>query len=339
MGLTTAAASYAVDVFTDPVGFITITANGTTGPGAPAYSLLALGMTPLPVSRGNIGAGPSGTKVPVSDTLTPGAFNAVAAGPQYYIEVTSGGVVGFTDDIVSNDAANVFTGTNDSGLPIASQTYKIYPHWTLASAFGAADQAGLNPGTPSSADQILIQNPITKAFTTYFFATASKTLSAGWKNAATGNTDASLTPLYQDQGLLVNRQVATNLTVKVVGGVKLGMTISPLIGPGYNLGANMYASSSNTLATSGLFTDGNSTDSFVAGTPSSADQVLIHNDATGVFSTYFFATASKTLSAGWKNAATGNTDASNTSIPLGAFVLINLQAGHNGFNWKFPPPY
>src|SRR5579859_2440452 len=227
-GMITAAATYATDVFTDPVGFITLTAEGTSGPGSsPANSFWGLGMTPLTASRGNTAASITSTKVGVSDTLTPGAFNAVAAGPQYYIEITSGTLAGFTDDIVSNDANNVFTGTDDHLLAINSQTYKIYPHWTLASVFGASNQAGLNPGSSTTADQVLVQNPVTKGFATYFYATASKTLSAGWKNAGTGNTDASLVPLYQDQGIVISRQVSTNLGVQLVGAVKLGPTLIP----------------------------------------------------------------------------------------------------------------
>jgi len=161
-------------------------------------------------------------------------------------------------------------------------------------------------------------------------------LTAGWKNA-TGLTDASLVPLYNDQGVLINRRASTNLTVALVGAVKLGKTIIPLA-PLNNFAGNVYATGSTALSNSALYTDGLQTDSVVAGTLATADLVLIHNDVTGAFSTYFYATASKTLTAGWKN-ATGLTDASGVPIPLGAQVLIQIKSPRPGFNWVAPAPY
>ncbi|HTS17360.1 MAG TPA: hypothetical protein VMP11_07300 [Verrucomicrobiae bacterium] len=327
-------ASAQVNVYTDPVGFITLTAEGTAGPGSsPALSVLGLGMTQVPTLRGAV-TSVSGTAVALPG-LTAGQFNQSSEGPLYYIEDvnTNSATGGFTDDIVSNDANNVYTAFNDSGTIASGDNVKIIPHWNLASVFGATDQAGLLQGSSSSADLVLVQNPVTKAFATYYYSTASKTQSAGWKNAASGNTDQSLVPLYQDQGVSVQRKVSTNLNVQVVGAVKLYKTLVPLIGPGVNVIPNVYASSANTLATSGLYPG------LKAGSSSSADQVLIHNDPAGSFATYYYSTASKTQSAGWKNAATGNTDASQTAIPLGASVVIVFQTGDNGFNWTFPAPY
>ena len=213
IGLITAATGFqasATDVFTDPVGFITLTAEGTAGPGSsPAQSFLGLSMTQIPAVRGIVGT-VSTTKVGVNSTLTPGQFNAVAQGPQYYIEVTSGQFAGFTDDIISNDAANVFTAIDDSGQVLAGATFKIIPHWTLSSVFGATNSAGLQAGTSGTADLVEVQNPLTQLFSVYYYAAATKSLTAGWKNAV-GNTDASNVPLYNDQGVLIARQVATNV--------------------------------------------------------------------------------------------------------------------------------
>jgi uncharacterized protein (TIGR02597 family) len=350
IGLITTVASYKaaaqVNVYTDPVGFITLTAEGTSGPGvSPANSFWGLGMTQIPTSRGlvtGVSSNQVGTGIPIPvgcpDCPVPdgGQFYN-----QFYLEdLGSNGVVGFTDDIISNDnSGNVYTETDDHLYIKTGDAFKIYPHQTLATVFGTNDSAGLNPGTSGSADLVLVQNPSTKLFSTYYYAAASKTLSAGWKNAATANADASLVPLYQDQGIIISRQVSTNLTVQLVGGVKLGPTLIPFFGPGNTFAANVYATSATTLSNSMLYVDGVDTDSLVAGTSGSADLVLIHNDAAGTFATYYYAAASKTLSAGWKNAATANADASQTQIPLGANIVIQLQPGHTGFNWGAPAPY
>jgi uncharacterized protein (TIGR02597 family) len=347
VGLISAAIAYQasaqVNVYTDPVGFITLTAEGTSGPGSsPALSFWGLGMTPIVALRGVITSSTS-NQIGIAG-LTAGAFNPGPQGNLYYIEdigSNNTAVIGVSDDVVANDANFVYTLAND-GFAVGDQV-KIYPHWTLASALGATDAAGLQPGSATTADQVLVQNPNTQLYATYYYATASKSIGAGWKKSGGGNTDYSQLPLYQDQGILISRQQSTNLSVQLVGAVKLGNSAIPLIGnasaPYLNFGANVYASSATTLGLSKLYTDGNSTDSFVAGSATTADQVLIHNDATGLYNTYYYATASKSIGAGWKQSGGGNVDASGTPIALGANILIKLQAGHDGFNWQSPAPY
>jgi uncharacterized protein (TIGR02597 family) len=326
VALVSAAISYqacAQNVYTDPVGFITLTAVGSQN------SFLGLGMSQIPALRGVVTAVTT-NRLAISG-LTAGAFNQGAEGPLYYIEdVNSNSVyAGFSDDIVANDANYVYLANNDAAYIAANDNFKIYPHWTLASLFGAANTAGFKPST----DLILVQNPVTKNFTTYFYAAASKTVTAGWKNQSNG-ADASNIPLYGDQGIVVSKSTTTNLNVQIVGAVKLGVSQIPLIGPGNTFVGNQYASSAITLGTSGLYKAGNPTNSLVPTT----DVVLIHNDAAGTFATYFYAAASKTVTAGWKNQANG-ADATNVQLPLGANVVISLAAGHNGFTWAAPTPY
>ncbi len=321
----------AVDVYTDPVGFISHTIVGTNGISGPAYSLLGLGMTQLVTNRGVITA-TAGTKLTVNNTLPAAGFNSGANGPLYFIEVTSGATAGVNEDIVSNDTTSVFTATDVSSLMPATSTYKIYPHWTIAKVFGPANEAGLN-----TADQILIQNPLTQAFTTYFFSTGGKA-GVGWRNPGTGADDKATVPLYIDQGVLLKRALANTITNKLVGAVKLGAgavsngnTLVPIV-PLKNLVGNVYATSSMTLSNSNLYT-GNSATGLT-----STDQVLIHNDQTGVFTTYFWSTGGK-AGVGWRTAAGGATEQGTTPIPIGASVLIQLAPGNPGFNWNAKAAY
>src|ERR1035441_1153565 len=347
IGLITAATGFkasAVDVFTDPVGFITLTAEGTAGPGSsPAYSFQGLGMTQIVANRGAV-SGFATTTVTVNNTLTANAFNPGPLGALYYIEFLDGAHPGLTDDIVGNSATTVTTATDDSGANAAAGAtlYKIYPHWTIATVFGTTDQSGLQPGSAATADTIQIQNPNLPAqpLVTYFYNNVSnKSLTPGWRSTASGNTDESQTPLYNDQGVLIARQVSTNLSYLLVGAVKLGPTLIPLGGTN-NFAGNVYATSAMTLSNSHLYTDGLSTDRLVAGSAATADTLLVHNDATGALTTYFYNNVSnKSLTPGWRSTATGNTDQSGATIPMAAFVLIELQPGHPGFNWAEPAPY
>src|ERR1019366_9584585 len=95
IGLITAATGFqarAVDVFTDPVGFITLTAGGTDAPGGgnPHVTLYGLGMTQVPANRGAITAVTSNS-ITTTSTLTPGQFNFTTDGnPAFFVEILDG---------------------------------------------------------------------------------------------------------------------------------------------------------------------------------------------------------------------------------------------------------
>jgi len=333
LGLITVLGSYkaaATDVVTDPVGFITLTAYGTSGASGKSY--LGLGMTQIPTNVGLVSA-VSGLQATLSSPLPNGGFNKVGANAAYFITVTTGSVAGVMSDIVSNNGTSVFTS---EALPAASvgQNYEIIPHWTIASVFGPNDESGLQKGNASTADLIQIFNPVTQAYAPYYYAVSSKTVTAGWKDSL-GN-DAAATTMYIDQGFLIQKATTTNLTVKLVGAVKLGPTVIPL-GANKNYVGNVYASGNMTLGTSMLYNGGNPTNSLVAGNASTADLVQIYDSVAGSYSPYYYATSSKTVTAGWKNSLGG--DATNVQIPLGRNILIQIIGGRTGFDWTPAAPY
>jgi len=334
LGLITAATGFkasAVDVFSDPVGFITLTAEGTGGSG---LSFLGLGMTQIVAVRGTV-TGIATTDITVGNTLTQSAFNTGPEGPAYFIEFLNGAHPGLTDDVVSNSTTDIITANNDATAAAGATLYKVYPHWTLASLFGLHNSAGLQGATTAgAADNVIIPNQSSQGFASYFYYTGSKHGGPNWEDSA--NNDAANVRIPIDQGFLVQRVVGTNLTVMLVGGVKLGVTSIPIGGTNTFVG-NVYASSATTLSTSGLLT-GNPATGLVGGTTAGgADNVLIHNDVTGGYTQYFFYTGSKHGGPNWEDSA--NNDATNVQIPLGANVLTVLQPGHNGFQWAAPAPY
>jgi len=331
LGLITAATGFkasAVDVFTDPVGFITLTASGTNSSAPNALSFIGLGMTQIPAVRGTITA-IAGTQITVNNTLTQSAFNSGGSGPLFFIEFLNGAHPGLLDDVVSNDTANVITANDDSAAAAGATLYKVYPHWTLNSVFGAANQAGLQGGSATPpADAIIVPNQLTQGFDTYFWFTGKG--GPLWRHAGP-NTEAGNTRIFVDQGFLIQKQTGTNLNIMLVGAVKLGPTSIP-IGGTNNFVGNVYASSAMTLTNSGLVPSG-----LVGGasTPP-ADAVLIHNDTTGAYNTYFWFTGKG--GPVWRLAGP-NTEAGSTPIPLGANLLIQIQPGHTGFQWAAPAPY
>ncbi|MGA2140222.1 MAG: hypothetical protein ABSH14_15305 [Verrucomicrobiia bacterium] len=326
IGLITAVANYqvaAADVFTDPVGFITLTANGTTLGGVGALSYLGLGMTQIPTNRGVIST-ISGTKITTSSVLPNNGFASGASGPLYFIEFLDGAHPGLLDDIVSNDTASVFTGTNDATAVSGATMYKIYPHWTVATVFGPNDESGLmGGGAIGSADNILIPLQSSQTFAKYYWFNGKGTV--GWKDGS-GNLVGNVR-IFPDQGILISKATTTNLTIKLIGAVKLGPTLIPVGGTNTFLG-NVYATSAMTLTNSKLYTGNAATGLTGGGSVGAADNVLIHQDG-GTYAKYYWFNGKGTV--GWKDIS-GN-DASNVAISNGVSVLISLQTGHNGFNW------
>jgi uncharacterized protein (TIGR02597 family) len=261
--------------------------------------------------------------------LTPSAYNSGPSGPLFFIEFLDGAHPGLLDDVVSNDATHLVTAADDSGAVTGATLYKLYPHWTINSIFGAANQAGLAGGTSvSGADQIIVPNQLTQGFDAYFWFTGKG--GPLWRHSGP-NTEAGGTRIFIDQGFLIQKATATNLSFLLVGAVKLGPTSIPIGGTNNFIG-NVYATSAMTLTNSGLVQSGLQG----ATTVSSADTVLIHNDATGVYNQYFWFTGKGGPI--WRLAGP-NTDASNVQIPIGASILIQLQPGHGGFQWSAPAPY
>jgi len=341
LGLSTQRAS-AVDVFTDPVGFITLSAYGTDFPSVlanPTVSQYALGMTQIPASRGNATAA-GANQVGISDTsVTAGQFTPQAGGPNpaYFLELTSGTYAGLMDDIVSNSAAVAFTADDLTSYIGGGTTYKIYPHWTVGTVFGPQNQAGFLGGSGSgSADNINVWNPNSQAYATYFFKTSGLG-GTGWRSTTSASVNASNIVLYIDQGLLIARRTTGQVDVKLVGGVKIGTTISPVVSNGVTFAGNVFPAG-QPLGSSTLYTGSPSTGLLGGSGSGSADNVILWNPATQAYITYFFKT-SGLGGTGWRSTTSASVDASTNTIPLGASGGIVRRAGNGPFNWFAPQPF
>lgn len=318
----------AVDVYTDPVGFITLTAKSN------GFNFVSLAMTRLPVNRGSIGT-PTATKIPVSTALSAGQFNP-STGTNYFIEIVSGANAGLQDDIVSNDTANVFTASNIAGLIANGQLYKIYPTWTPDTVFGPPAQSGLNgAATASAADNIIVFDPLSQTPVTYFYRTSG---TPGWRSNLQGLTvNAGTNVLYLDQGFIIQRKPpGSDTNLLLVGGVKLGPTVIPVVSNGFTFAANVYPVST-TMNQTGLFTTNSATGVFGAATASAADNVIVWDLNSQTPVTYFWRTSG---TPGWRSNLQGLTvEAGTNSIPLGAMLKIQRKPGTPAFNWVPQQPF
>jgi uncharacterized protein (TIGR02597 family) len=322
-------------VTTDPVGFTTINVTGNGGSGQPAYTFATLGMyNAVSFQSTTTSTGGSSTLVDPSTTWADNAYNGAAGAVSYFVEIISGTGAGTTYDIIGTTAAShSLTLSQPLIAGVASgDSYRIRPHWTIASVFGATNQNGLTGGSSTTADQILVWDPVAQGYTTYFYKTSGLG-GTGWRTFASSSADASLAVLYPDDGFIIARNQSSSVTITVTGSVKTGQTSIP-VPPGYTLLGNVYGTGM-TLADSGLYT-GNPATGVAGGSSTTADQILIWNPTTSGYDTYFYKT-SGLGGTGWRSFNSASTDASTTPIPAGAALFINrIGGGGVGFNWVAP---
>jgi len=337
IGLITAATGFqarATDVFTDPVGFITL------NPVPNGIAFLGLGMTQIPAARG-LAMTASGQTLPVNIAMTPGAFNTVTIGgvpnAQYYVENVNAlsANAGFSDDIISNDAANLYLANSDGAFIANGDAIKIYPHQTLNSVFGTHDESGLFGSNNSTfADNLVVWDPVHQVPVTYFYKSTSAT--PGWRGPAGGLINAGQTPLYVDQDIeIISGSSQTTNNIKLIGGVKLGNTITVVPAGGQAFVGNMYATSV-TLSNLNLYTGNPNTGVYGSNNSTFADNVVIWDQVNQVPVTYFYKSTSATP--GWRGPQGGLINAGTNVLPIGCVINVIHSTGPT-FTWTLPAQY
>lgn len=320
----------AQSVVTDPVGFITLNVYGPASPGGSANSFLGLAFT-QPVSYQATLSSASGTTLTDSNaTWTDNLYNG--ANGNYYVELITGSGAGRMSQITatSGPSKSITTADNLSSFVATGTGYKIRKNWTLATVFGPNDESGLAGGTLVTADQILVYSTSASQYLTYYYKT-SGIGGTGWRSSASTSIDASNSPFLPTDGLTVIRHATGNVSFALAGAVKLGQTALPVV-PGTNLLSNVYPSGTFTLGSSNLVASG-----LTGGTLVTADQVLIYNNSTNQYDTYYYKT-SGIGGTGWRSSASTSIDASNTAIPFGASIIIQRN-NPGSFTWVAPQPF
>jgi hypothetical protein len=323
--------SSAQTAVTDPVGFITLNVQGTGGSGSNALSFLGLGFTQVISYQAMFSSASGTTLTDSSTTWVDNQFNG--ANGTFYVELISGSGAGRTSNIVSTSGTgkSITTAVNLSSFVASGTGYKIRKNWTVATVFGPNNEAGLQGGTSSTADQILVYNPANGQYTTYYYKT-SGVGGIGWRTTASTSANASNSPFNPTDGILIKRQQSSTVGFALAGAVKLGQTSIP-VATGLNILSNVYPSGTFTLGTCGLFESG-----IGGGTSTTADQVQIYNSANGQYSTYYYKT-SGVGGTGWRSTLSTSADASGTPIPFGLSIIIQRLGGRPAFQWVAPQPF
>ncbi len=198
----------------------------------------------------------------------------------------------------------------------------------------------LGTGSASTADEVLVYDPIAQQYTTYYYKVGGVFGGDGWRST-TGqdplSTDVSNTVLRITDGMIVRRKLSASVTLTLPGAVKLGSTQRNVL-PGLNFAGDLYAAGT-TLANSGLYDPAHPETSLQGGSASSADQVLIYDGTQYI--TYYYKVGGVFGGDGWRSTSGQDplsTDVSNTSLPAGQAIIIKRLASV-AFVWTAPQPF
>ena len=294
-------------VSTVPVGYVKLTIEGGN-----KYNFISIPLVNEAKFRGQINAVTS-----TSLTVNNGSWTADEFASGYYVEVTSkgsdnsGNAEGLFVDITGNTANSLTLADDISSFTFkGDETIAIFKHHTIGSIFGVNNSSGLQGGTSAgSSDEILIWNPLTQRFSSYFYNSVINV----W-NLATApfGTDKSSEVFYPDQGFVIFRKAADALEVTVIGSVKIGSTQAQIYS-GYNFYDNKKPIDT-TLRETGW-------ENHISGGTSagSSDEIAIWDSETQRLVGYFY----NTITSKWEKATNPfGADAGDTPIAIKDAILI-----------------
>jgi len=346
--LTIHASMFAVSVSTSPVGFINLTIKGTDSGGMTAVSAP---MLPQVEYSGVISSAAgfeitddsatwSDSQYPVYDPDDDGTdYEQTAA---YYVEITSGAEVGKTLGIYGSDSASkkLTVGEDVSGLDLVGASYSIRKYTTLGDVFGDDEdntKGGfvLNKGSDFAAADLIYKIGYkggVAEWQKYYYQTAITVFGGnGWRSTKSKFVDVAGTPIKADEGLIVRRRTAEDVSVTLPGTIKNNDSRTSLLS-GFNLVAVSFPVSRK-------LTELNLTNDLVSGSDDAASDVIyVINDA-GKFKKYYYQTAISVFGGtGWRVAGDKFTSQDEVEIKPGQAVIIR-RGSNDQVDWSLGKPF
>jgi hypothetical protein len=243
-----------------------------------------------------------------------------------YVEFDNGATADIADTAAASQS--LILAGSVSGLVSSGDAYRIREHSTIATLFGANNEAGLTAGsTAARADNILLLDPATQRTTTIFYLSNATT--HGWALA----DRSALVPnciIYPEQGIIVRRIGLSDAHLYNYGLVRTGPARVPVY-PGYNLVGTAKSLSSVPLEALNLYTADMATGLHAGTTANTADNLLIIQP-NGAAATYFYADVPGVYQR-WLD--TGRHAAVNVQVSPGTVFIIKRQ--HPApFMWTIP---
>jgi len=300
---------------TGPVGYVTVTVNGTGGFGSEAFTYMGVPLHQPSDTAGAITGTAANTIISATSTWGVDAY----AGS--YVLITSGTNEGVSSSIISNTATDLTTADDLTSFLAGNETFSIHPYTTIADVFGAANEAGLGGGASSgAADTILIQS--VSGFTAYYFKDSGFIGGTGWRSSTDAATDQSATTIPYGDGVIIVRKQSADLDVVLAGSVFGGDAISP-VEAGFNWKA---ASIPVDLTLNGLFGPANEAGIDGGASSAAADNIIV--PTPGGLVTYYYKDSGFIGGTGWRTSTDASTDQGATVfVEPGQMFLINRSGG------------
>jgi len=271
----------------------------------------------------------SGSNLSLSSVSNAGTL--LTNGEPHYLEVYSGPLKGDRFDIdtaatiaasnntivLNGSSANNTFSVSGIGSSLDGASVAIRRHITLEKIQSFVQGSLVGNNTPANADQILIFNPSTQSFLTYYLRLDGVT----WRGSTTGTTAQNKIPVPPGVGVFIKKN-SSAVNLVATGSVRQNdfslpyVTGLQLLAPGFPMALS--PSSLGALGSNGW--SGNNT-------PASADQIQIFNTGSGTFATYYLRLDGVT----WRGTTTGTTTQTSNNIiaDAGAFFVKRASADAN----------
>jgi len=326
-------------VETDPVGYVTLTVNGSPDGSQTAFTPLALSLENAVLVSGALSETPTSAVVTNSSAAyTPGAFAGTDASGNatHYLQFTDGGLI---VDIIGNTATTITTGTDLTGLASSADMYAVKKHVTLADIFGADNTAGLKTGGNSGSSDLvyIMSSDGIGTYAVYYYQTDELGFFGGngWRVAGDSETDTSDVIVGPDDGIIVSRTAAGDLDIVVSGSVNV-IDHQRDLPAGFSLVSYPFPVDVK-LDDSGIYTP---TNGYVSGGNSGSSDLVYVLSSSGTFNVYYRQTDSFGFFGGdgWRLAGDSETERGQTvSIPADSSIII--QHISSGLQWADAKPF
>jgi|GEM_PF-1691292 len=331
-------------VETDPVGYMTITINGSSD-GSTAYTPLSIALEKAPSASGALTDTPTSAVATNSGAAyTAGEFAGTdaAGNATHYLQFESDGSI---FDIVANDATTITAGADLTGLAASGDAYVVKEHMTLVDVFGDSG-SGLTSGANSVSSDLLyvMSSDGQGAFATYYVQTDPTGAGAflggdGWRQVGAANSlDMSNVVIGPDDGIIVSRSASGDVDVVVAGNVNV-IDHQRGLPNGFSMVAYPYPVDV-TLDDSNIYS---ATNGYVSGANSNTSDLVYVLNSDGLYTTYYRQTDPTGAGAflggdGWRQIGSPNSeDKGLTVIPAGSSIIIKHTS--TGLAWSDVKPF
>jgi uncharacterized protein (TIGR02597 family) len=323
--------SHAQSVSSTPVGYVTLTINGN------GYTALSNPLENAVVYSGTA-SNVSGSDITTSFAMTSGEIATTDAegNSSHYVQLADGTIL----DVTGNTDAVITVAADVSTLVSADDQITVKKYTTLSDLFGATNSAGLTSGADANSSDLIFIMSSDGAGTYGSYYYQDDPFDGffggdGWRGLGNNSTDVSDLIIAPDDGIIVKRDAATDLSVVVTGTVN-AIQHNRTLPAGFSLVSYPYPVAT-TLDDSGIYSASNG---YVSGGDANSSDIIYVLAPDGSYTSYyrqddpfdgFFG------GDGWRALGDNSTDVGSTSIPAGSAIIIK----HNGsgLDWTDSTPY